>query len=146
MSTISTGLAKKLIQNYAQQKIGTQIQQHRNKSCLVLSKRYHDCFGDAGKWILPNGLRFYFAAYEAFDPTRPPRYKEDQEKITLVIVPTTHMMDTTGHIIMHPYRTVDKEILPFDLLEDPDALPAYDTHSFKEGNDGQICPPPASLL
>ena len=145
MSTISTGHAKKLIQNYATSKIGFVIDENETRGVWFSREELLNSLNTPVHGVTPNGLRFYFGAYETYDPqlTRPPKHNEEGNRTTLVIVPTTAMMDTQGRIKMHPYRTT--EPLPYDLLDDPGAKPGYDNR-FTEANDGQICPPPPVLI
>lgn len=145
MSRISSNLAKKLVKNYADYKIGTRISESETRGVWFSRSDILDALNSPVNGTVPNGLRFYFGAYESFQPTRPPRHSLDAGKITLVIVPTTVKTDdTTGNVIMHPYRTT--EILPFDLLVEPNAEARYDIEFLKEVNDGQICPPPPVLI
>jgi hypothetical protein len=147
MSTISTGHAKKLIQNYVENKIGFVIDEKETRAVWFSREELLNSLNTPVHGVAPNGLRFYFGAYEAYDPdpksTRPPKHELEGNKITLVIIPTTARMDSNGHIKMHPYRT--NEPLPYDLLDNPNAIPEYDK-SFTEANDGQICPPPPVLI
>ncbi|MEO6354971.1 MAG: hypothetical protein ABIU77_19155 [Ferruginibacter sp.] len=150
MSEVSTGHAKKLIKNYIDLKIGKEISPldsrgvwfSREEIITALNNTVNPGTGD----ILPNGIRFYFAAYESMDPhgKNPPKHDMDASKITLVMVPTTSKTDEHGNIIMHPYRK--SEILPFDLVTHPDAEPKYDEVFSLTSNDGQLCPPPKTLI
>ncbi|MEQ1678740.1 MAG: hypothetical protein ABL876_18735 [Chitinophagaceae bacterium] len=145
MSTISTGHAKKLIQNYVENKIGFVIDDEETRAVWFSRDELLNSLNTPVHGVFPNGLRFYFGAYEEYDPqaTRPPKYADEGNKITLVIIPTTARLDNHGHIKMHPYRKT--EPLPYDLLDDPNATPGYDPR-FTEANDGQICPPPPVLI
>jgi hypothetical protein len=146
MSSITTGLAKKLILNYVSTKIGEKISSTETRGVWFSKEEIQNALNTPVQGIIPNGLRFYFGAYESYDPkgTRPPRYKEEENKITLVIIPTAPRLDENGKVIEHPYRK--EELLPFDLLTEPDSAPSYDTFGFKEANDGQICPPPRTII
>ncbi len=141
MSTIPTGLAKQLINNYADYKIGTEISDEETRGVWFSKDDILAALKDV-RGVSPNGLRFYFGAYEIYKPGRVPRFPDDEEKITLVIIPTTGK-DSNGNTVSHPYRT--GEFLSFDLLEDPLAKPGYPKEIDKELNDGQICPPPPVL-
>lgn len=83
---------------------------------------------DPGKEI--SGLRFYMGAYEENNEQFP---KEHAYKgmVNLIIV-QTYTVDGPGGIQIET-----------DILQDPDAEPAYDSDKafFEEYNDGQICPP-----
>lgn len=147
MSTISTGHAKKLIQNYVVNKKGKVIADDETRAVWFSKEELLNALNTPVHGVAPNGLRFYFGAYEAYQPepqrTRPPKHEPEGNKITLVIIPTTARMDNDGTIQMHPYRK--DEPLPYDLLDDPKASPKYDER-FTEANDGQICPPPPVLI
>lgn len=145
MSKISTGHAKKLIKNYVDNKIGNTITVDETRAVWFSRDELLDALNTPVHGIMPNGLRFYFGAYESYSSGRPPKYSEDENKITLVIVATTGMIGITGSVIKHPYRNNPEEVLPFDLLETPDAVPEYD-RAFIEVNDGQICPPPPVIV
>ena len=147
MSKIKTGPAKKLIKNYVDTKIGNVIGPSETRAVWFSRDDILDALNSPVHGIIPNGLRFYFGAYETFKSGRPPKYRDDQNKITLVIVPTTRKVDNAGNVILHPYRDSPPEVLPFDLLEDPKADPDYgDEKILAEVNDGQICPPPPVLI
>jgi len=144
MEKISTGHAKQLVYNYDKKEIGKGAQ-----GVWFSRKAIEDALETEVQGVKPNGLRFYFAKYENYQGsghvTRVPKYPDEGNKITLVIVPTTHRLGGDGKIIKHPWRL--KEILPFDLLEEPDQPRKYDPieegfSMLVEENDGQICPPP----
>jgi len=144
MTKISTGHAKQLVYNYDREEIGKGAQGVWFSRRALLEALDTDVQG-----VTPNGLRFYFAKYENYQGsghvTRVPKYPDESEMVTLVIVPTTHRLGSDGRVVMHPWRL--KEILPFDLLEEPDQPRKYDPIDDKlsiliEENDGQICPPP----
>lgn len=143
MSSISTGHAKKLIQNYITNKIGTKIDASETRGVWFSRDELLTALNTPVLGIIPNGIRFYFGAYESFNPPHPPKHQQDENKITLVIIPTTHRLDEDGKVIMHPYR--QNEILPYDLLEQPNAQPSYDK-DLSAANDGQICPPPRTIV
>jgi hypothetical protein len=150
MSTISTGHAKKLIKNFVDFKIGTTISPLDTRgvwfSREVLESQLNTPVATEMGDVLPSGLRFYFAAYEEYNPTEknPPEHELDAQKVTLVIIPTARKLDANGNVIMHPYRK--NEHLPFDLVTDPEAVPAYDKNLFTNANDGQLCPPPKTII
>ncbi len=143
MSTISTGHAKKLIQNYVINKIGEKIDPNETRAVWFSRDEILKALNTPVQGITPNGLRFYFGSYEPFNPPFPPKFEEDQNKITLVIIPTTHKLTDDGEIIMHPY--IKTEVLPYDLLDKPEAEPIYDNNLFA-ANDGQLCPPPRPII
>ena len=147
MSKIKTGHVKQLIKNYVDTKIGKVIGPSETRAVWFSRDDIMEALNSPVHGIIPNGLRFYFGAYESFKTGRPPKYKDDQNKITLAIVPTTGRLDNAGNVIMHPYRDYPEEVLPFDLLDDPGAKPGYekDVQFLAEVNDGQICPPPPVL-
>jgi len=141
MGKISTGHAKQLVYNYDKKEIG------KDPAAGVWFPRevIQAVLDNEVQGIKPNGLRFYFAKYEKHEAPveRPPKYKEESEQMTLVIIPTTYRLDDEGEVIKHPYRV--GEYLPFDLLTTPKQARGYDPmskDSFDEQNDGQICPPP----
>lgn len=153
MSKISTGHARKLIQNFKRLKIGKTIKKRETRGVWFSRGDIEFVLNTPVSGITPTGLRFYFAAYEkksTTHPAHPPKYKEEEEKITLVIVPTKGV-NNSGHVINHAHRA--GEIVHFDLLGSPDMPPRYDAASFSgrrlaatadnsATNDGQICPPP----
>lgn len=145
MGKITTGHAKQLVYNYDKKDIG------KGANGVWFSRlAIEEALNSEVQGIKPNGLRFYFAKYEAYQGsgsvTRVPKYPGESELQTLVIVPTTHKLGNDGKIIKHPWRL--SEILPFDLLEEPDQARKYDPVNendlsfLQEENDGQICPPP----
>jgi len=151
MSKISTGHAKKLIQNYIINNVGEKIDPNGTRAVWFSREAILTALNTPVQGTEPNGLRFYFGSYETYNPPFPPIFEIDQSKITLVIIPTTHKLDDEGEIIMHPYRKT--EVLPYDLLENPEADPAYDSISaaandsnFAAANDGQLCPPPRVII
>ena len=153
MSKISTGHARKLVQNFKRLKIGKTIKKSETRGVWFSKADIDSVLNTPVSGVMPTGLRFYFAAYEkksAAHPTHPPKYAEEEEKITLVIVPTKGV-NNNGQVINHPHRT--GEIVHFDLLGNPGMPPDYDfkatankklaaTGSTDAVNDGQICPPP----
>ncbi len=141
MSKISTAHAKRLIKNYADNKIGQVLTGDDSKGVWFSKEDLMDLLSNPVQGIIPNGLRFYFGAYETLKSEEPPRYAEEENKITLVIFPTGGT-DENGNIVKHPYRTDPQEILSFDLLDKP-ATERGLTAGLTAGNDGQLCPPPA---
>ncbi|HEX7905983.1 MAG TPA: hypothetical protein VF487_19055 [Chitinophagaceae bacterium] len=147
MSTIRTGLAKKLVLNYLMNKVGKVIDPSETRAVWFSRKDIEKALKKEGGEE-PDGLRFYFAAYESYEEGRPPKYWQDAGKTTLVIVPTRGK-NIKGEVVDHPYRKIsitEKEKLHFDFLTNPDENPGYGGRDLAETNDGQICPPPASLL
>jgi len=141
MSTISTGHARKLVQNYKRLKINKKIKGSETRAVWFSRQEIETALNTQVAGVLPTGLRFYFAAYEqksTTHPTHPPKYAQENEKVTLVIVPTKGV-NNSGNVVNHPHRV--GEIIHFDLLTTPTAPPDYD-FNFREANDGQICPPP----
>lgn len=94
--------------------------------------------------IVPNGLRFYFAAYETLKSDNPPRHAEEENNITLVIFPTGGN-DENGNAAKHPYRINPQEMISFDLADKPAAGREL-VATLTAVNDGQLCPPPPRPL
>jgi hypothetical protein len=140
MPKISTAQAKKLVKNYVDNKIGKTISEDETRAVWFSRKDIEEVLNEELHGIKPDGIRFYFAAYETFDPGRVPKYVQDQNKITIVMVPTTVKRSSGGEREKHPYRA--NEFVYSDLLTTPGAEPGYDGKDFREANDGQICPPP----
>ena len=143
MSKISTGHAKKLVLNYATQKIGTTITKEETRGVWFSRLAIEEALNTPVNKIMPDGLRIYFAAYEAMAAGKPPKHKEEKSKITLVLIPTKGV-DDDGHIVPHPYRNA--EIVHFDLVDNPNDPPEYDDKMAVAENDGQLCPPPRTLI
>lgn len=140
MSKISTGHARKLVQNYKRMKIGKPIKVEETRGVWFPKDLIETALYTKVNGIEPTGLRFYFAAYEKRSGTNPPKHDFEQERITLVIVPTK-AVNNAGAQVPHPYRT--GELIHFDLLTGPHEEPKYDVPKIQlEENDGQICPPP----
>lgn len=134
MAKISSGHAKKLIENFKKDKIG---KPYNTEETGIWFNRadIEAMFADVnGRKV--HGVRFYLGAYENNIPGIPARDHE-KGKITLVMVPTsdTLLTDPTGITYYE------------DLWNDPKATPEYDKEGddmslYSEGNDGQVAPPP----
>ncbi len=144
MSKISTEHAKRLIKNYADNKIGQVLKEEDSKGVWFSKEDLMDLLNNPVQGIVPNGLRFYFAAYETLKSDNPPRHAEEENKITLVIFPTGGN-DENGNAAKHPYRINPQEMISFDLADKPVAERGL-VASLTAVNDGQLCPPPPKPL
>lgn len=127
MSKIPTGYARKLAQNYRDNKLGQRILDNDSRAVWFPKETILEALGlEPGTTTEFSGLRFYLGAYEDKDhaPEKYPKNRLHCNKITLVIVATKEIQD---------YHKDD--------LDEPDATPEYPV-PFREFNDGQLCPPP----
>ncbi len=139
MSQISTKLARKLVQNFKNDKVSKTYKKSDTKGVWFSKEVLLEALTTKVGGVDPTGLRFYFAAYEGLVSGRPPKHEHKANKTTLVIIPTRGK-NKDGVEVRYPDIPTG-EVIHFDLLTDPNALPSYD-NSFREYNDGQICPPP----
>jgi hypothetical protein len=140
MSRISIDHAKRLIKNYADNKIGRVLTGSDPKAIWFPKELLLDLLNEPLQGVSPNGLRFYFGAYETLSAEFAPRYADEENKITLVIFPTTGAGEN-GEVVKHPFRTDPQEFLSFDLL-DKAVIEQGGAVNLAAGNDGQHVPPP----
>ncbi|MEO7446083.1 MAG: hypothetical protein ABIT96_13935 [Ferruginibacter sp.] len=132
MAKITTALAKQLIANFKDKKIGTPYNE-AERGVWIERKTLEECLADVdGQGV--SGIRFYFGAYGDFTPGNPPPYREyEANKVTLVLVPTSETLvnDPKTGIEYHP-----------DMLDNLTLSPEENNLQEVAGNDGQISPPP----
>ena len=144
MSRISTEHAKRLIKNYADNKVGKVLAADDSNGVWFPKELLLDLLNKPVQGVEPNGLRFYFGAYETVKSDFSPKYAEEENKITLVILPTSGT-DENGNVVKHPFRTNPQEIISFDLLAKP-GTEQEAAANLTAGNDGQHSPPPPKML
>lgn len=127
MAKITTAYARKLAQNYRDNKLGQRTLDNDSRGVWFPKETILEALG------LPpdttseySGIRFYFGAYEDSDraPEHYPKDRRHCNKITLVLVSTKEIQNNHK-----------------DDLDEPGAEPDYPLE-FLEFNDGQLCPPP----